>query len=409
MTSGETTPHSSEIDNSAILSPGAYASDGTIALHPLVPSKNLRSRRKPSPPNISKRRPIQPLACEMLVSSDCEERKATAGAYGTGNSGRNPPVRGTGNTRRGVRLGGDRFQRHMNVPAEDPIFGEDSIFSDRAEAGRKIAARLTKYKDERPVVLAIPRGGVPAAFEVARALNAPLDVAVVRKLGAPGQPELGIGAIVDGDHPEEILNQEIIGALHVSRDYLNREIRNQLKEIHRRRQLYRSGRPRLELEDRSVIIVDDGIATGGSVRAALRGIRRTNPKTSRARCSGRPARNDPTVASPGRRRGLPSHTGRFLWSWPVLLQLPSSDGRRSYSNARFGAAAAVGGRVLSRIAILTGGKPGLRRGLLSANHGFRGDAGLENSWRNGAITILPEFVIRVLNHDFSLQTNPLPG
>lgn len=166
----------------------------------------------------------------------------------------------------------------MNVPAEDPIFGEDSIFSDRAEAGRKIAARLTKYKDERPVVLAIPRGGVPAAFEVARALNAPLDVAVVRKLGAPGQPELGIGAIVDGDHPEEILNQEIIGALHVSRDYLNREIRNQLKEIHRRRQLYRSGRPRVELEDRTVIIVDDGIATGGSVRAALRGIRRANPK-----------------------------------------------------------------------------------------------------------------------------------
>jgi putative phosphoribosyl transferase len=109
-------------------------------------------------------------------------------------------------------------------------------------------------------------------------LSAPLDVIVVRKLGAPGQPELGIGAIVDGDHPEEILNREIIGALHVSRDYLNREIQNQLKEIHRRRQLYRSGRPRVELEDRTVIVVDDGIATGGSVRAALRGIRRANPK-----------------------------------------------------------------------------------------------------------------------------------
>jgi putative phosphoribosyl transferase len=177
-----------------------------------------------------------------------------------------------------VRLASDWFQRHMDVPAEDPVFGDDPVFSDRAEAGQKLAVRLAKYKGERPVVLAIPRGGVPVALEVARALSAPLDVVVVRKLGAPGQPELGIGAIVDGDHPEEILNREIIGALHVSRDYLNREIQSQLKEIHRRRQLYRSGGPRVELEDRTVIVVDDGIATGGSVRAALRGIRRANPK-----------------------------------------------------------------------------------------------------------------------------------
>jgi putative phosphoribosyl transferase len=177
-----------------------------------------------------------------------------------------------------VRLASDWFQRHMDVPAEDPVFGDDPVFSDRAEAGQKLAVRLAKYKGERPVVLAIPRGGVPVALEVARALSAPLDVIVVRKLGAPGQPELGIGAIVDGDHPEEILNREIIGALHVSRDYLNREIQNQLKEIHRRRQLYRSGGPRVEIEDRTVIVVDDGIATGGSVRAALRGIRRANPK-----------------------------------------------------------------------------------------------------------------------------------
>jgi putative phosphoribosyl transferase len=152
------------------------------------------------------------------------------------------------------------------------------VFADRVDAGRKLAERLLKYKDQNPVVLGVPRGGVPVAFEVARALDAPLDVTIVRKLGAPGQPELGVGAVVDGDHPETILNREVVGALRVSRDYLEREVHNQLKEIHRRNQVYRGGRPRIELRGRVIILVDDGIATGGSIRAALRGIRQQAPK-----------------------------------------------------------------------------------------------------------------------------------
>ena len=184
-----------------------------------------------------------------------------------------------------VRLARDWFAKHLSNDAAEaeessdcPYDEEDIVFADRVDAGRKLAARLLKYKDQNPVVLAVPRGGVPVAFEVARALNAPLDVIIVRKLGAPGQPELGVGAVVDGDHPETILNREVVGAMRVSRDYLEREIHNQLKEIHRRNLVYRAGRARVELKNRTVIVVDDGIATGGSIRAALRGVQQQGPK-----------------------------------------------------------------------------------------------------------------------------------
>jgi putative phosphoribosyl transferase len=179
-----------------------------------------------------------------------------------------------------VRLARDWFARHLTteapskeVPSDCPSDDEDLIFHDRSDAGRKLAAALKKYKDQNPVVLGVPRGGVPVAFEVARALNAPLDVVIVRKLGAPGQSELGIGAVVDGDHPQTILNRGVMSAVGVSRDYLKQEIHNQLKEIQRRNEVYRGGRPRVALKDRTVIVVDDGIATGGSIRAALRGVR----------------------------------------------------------------------------------------------------------------------------------------
>jgi putative phosphoribosyl transferase len=151
------------------------------------------------------------------------------------------------------------------------------MFKNRKDAGRKLAARLLKYKDEHPVVLALPRGGVPVAYEVAMALKAPLDVVVVRKLGAPGQPELGIGAVVDGDHPLSVLNEEVLRALDVSDDYVNREVALELQEIRRRQESYRSGRSSERIEGRTAIVIDDGIATGGSVRAALRGVRRSNP------------------------------------------------------------------------------------------------------------------------------------
>ena len=94
------------------------------------------------------------------------------------------------------------------------------MFADRREAGRALAAALTAYKDDDAVVLALPRGGVPVGYEIARALGAPLDVIVVRKLGAPDEPELGLGAVVDGDHPESVLNEEVDAALKISPDCL---------------------------------------------------------------------------------------------------------------------------------------------------------------------------------------------
>jgi putative phosphoribosyl transferase len=152
------------------------------------------------------------------------------------------------------------------------------MFTDRRDAGRRLARRLQGYASQRPAVVALPRGGVPVAYEVARALEAPLDVIVARKLGAPGQPELGIGALVDGDHPETVLDQQVIALLAVDRDYLRTEIDRQLHEIRRREAAYRGGRPPVALTGRTVIVIDDGLATGSTMRAALRAVRRAGPK-----------------------------------------------------------------------------------------------------------------------------------
>ena len=120
------------------------------------------------------------------------------------------------------------------------------MFTDRKEAGRRLAAALMGFKAESPVVLAVPRGGVPVAYEVARALEAPLDIIVARKLGAPGHHELGLGAIVDGDHPQSVLNEDIIRELGISAQYIQGEIEAELKEIRRRQAAYRKGRPAVE-------------------------------------------------------------------------------------------------------------------------------------------------------------------
>lgn len=152
------------------------------------------------------------------------------------------------------------------------------VFTDRAEAGRLLAVRLRVYQGDAPVVLALPRGGVPVAFEIARDLGAPLDLLMVRKIGAPGQPELAVGAVVDGGHPETVLNDEIVGALGVPADYIAAETERQLREIERRRRLYLGGGRRVELTGRTAIVVDDGIATGATARAALRAVRRAGPR-----------------------------------------------------------------------------------------------------------------------------------
>ena len=146
------------------------------------------------------------------------------------------------------------------------------LFEDRRTAGRQLADALSREKYGSPVVLALPRGGVPVGFEVAKALTAPLDILMVRKLGAPGHPELGIGAVVDGSKPHVVLNEEIIRQVRPSAVYIEQEKQRQLAEIERRRRRYVGDRTATPVEGRTAIVVDDGIATGGTVRAALRGI-----------------------------------------------------------------------------------------------------------------------------------------
>ncbi|MCR9181087.1 MAG: phosphoribosyltransferase [Erythrobacteraceae bacterium] len=146
-------------------------------------------------------------------------------------------------------------------------------FADRREAGRLLAARLAHLADTDPLVLALPRGGVPVAGEIARALGAELDVMMVRKLGAPGNPEFAIGAVVDGDDPQLVVNDEAINLIKPGDAYLEREKRAQLAELERRRKAYVGERHKPRIAGRTVIIVDDGIATGATITAAIKGAR----------------------------------------------------------------------------------------------------------------------------------------
>ena len=153
----------------------------------------------------------------------------------------------------------------------------DKVYRNRREAGEALAQRLMARRYADPVVLALPRGGVPVGLEVARALHAPLDVLLVRKIGAPGQPELATAAIVDGAQPELVVNEEVVAATGMTRAEIDAEAQRQLREIERRRVAYVGSRAALPLAGRTVIVVDDGIATGTSVRAALRALRARQP------------------------------------------------------------------------------------------------------------------------------------
>jgi len=178
-----------------------------------------------------------------------------------------------------AELAADWFRRHLKkTTVADPASRLPIVYPNREAAGRLLAERLLTQAYTDIVVLGIPRGGVPVAKQVADALAAPLDIIVVRKLGAPDQPELGIGAVVDGDHPRAIFNQDIIQYLGVSDEFIKAEIARQLEEVKRRESAYRGDRAKISLAGKTVIVVDDGIATGSSVRAALRGVRRQEPK-----------------------------------------------------------------------------------------------------------------------------------
>jgi predicted phosphoribosyltransferase len=151
-------------------------------------------------------------------------------------------------------------------------------FQDRADAGRQLARALAAYKGQQPVVLALPRGGVSVAAEVAAALDAPLDVILVRKIGVPFQPELAMGAVVDGDEPLVVRNEAVIRHAWIGEAAFQAVCDSELAEIERRRQRYLGGRERIEVADRSAIVIDDGIATGATMRAALRATRLRKPK-----------------------------------------------------------------------------------------------------------------------------------
>lgn len=151
-------------------------------------------------------------------------------------------------------------------------------FADRTTAGKALAEELSARKLDDPVVLALPRGGVPVAVEIARALKAPLDLVLVRKIGVPFQRELAAAAVVDGGEPEVVVNDEVLTLAGVTQDYIAEQTKIELAEIERRRRVYLEGRPRVPLERRTLILVDDGIATGASIRAAIAALLRKSPK-----------------------------------------------------------------------------------------------------------------------------------
>lgn len=151
------------------------------------------------------------------------------------------------------------------------------IFADRDEAGRLLAEQLAGMNLAAPLVLALPRGGVPVGAQIATRLEAPLDVAFVRKLGAPGESELAIGAVSDGDAPEIVLNARLVEELGVGAEFISSAVARELAAIEQRRRDYADVRPAVSPSDRTVVVVDDGVATGMTMQAALRGLRRQNP------------------------------------------------------------------------------------------------------------------------------------
>jgi predicted phosphoribosyltransferase len=159
---------------------------------------------------------------------------------------------------------------------EHEVQGGNVLFADRREAGRYLAQEMPRsIAREAPIVLALPRGGVPVGYEIARALHAPLDVFVVRKLGVPGHEELAMGAIASGG--AIVLNDDVIAESEVAQDEIEDAIARETRELERRERRYRGNRPSLDLAGRTIVLVDDGLATGASMRVAINALRQRRP------------------------------------------------------------------------------------------------------------------------------------
>ena len=153
------------------------------------------------------------------------------------------------------------------------MWGEQAAFKDRTDAGEQLAGRLAAMSWHNPVVLALPRGGVPIGAVIARRLDAPLDLLLVRKIGAPGNSEYGIGAVIEGQPPHRVIDPDAVRHSRAGEAYIEAETRRQLDVIAKRRALYLAERKPIDLAGKEVIVADDGIATGSTVRAALKGLR----------------------------------------------------------------------------------------------------------------------------------------
>lgn len=152
-----------------------------------------------------------------------------------------------------------------------------AIFKNRRDAGKQLAEKLSEYEGQDDViVLGLPRGGVPVAFEVAKALNVPLDVFIVRKLGVPGQPELAMGAIASGDI--QVMNDSVVRRAGISEAQIEEVSHQEKEELKKREKAYRGARPDIDLQGKTVLLVDDGLATGASMRAAISALREHDPE-----------------------------------------------------------------------------------------------------------------------------------
>ena len=168
--------------------------------------------------------------------------------------------------------------QYISSLRKDNVSGlEMALFKDRVDAGRKLAEELSEYSGRRDVILlALPRGGVPVAFEIARKLGLELDIFIVRKLGVPGNEELAMGAIATGGI--RVLNSNLVRSLQIPPSIIDSVEVSQREELERREKLYRKGRDALEISGKTAILVDDGLATGATMKAAVRALRTQNPK-----------------------------------------------------------------------------------------------------------------------------------